>query len=79
MSSVPTLLTWIVAMQIFDDFGKISDLELNDSKTEALWIGCKIGHEQILLSGKTFKWPKYKVKTLGLWLSSDPDTALRLN
>ena len=59
------------AIQILDDFGKISGLKLNDSKTEALWIGSKIG--------KKFKWPKYKVKTLGLWLSTDPDTALRLN
>ena len=67
------------AIQILDDFGKISGLKLNDSKTEALWIGSKIGHEQILVSGKKFKWPKYKVKTLGLWLSTDPDTALRLN
>ena len=67
------------AIQISDDFGKISGLKLNDSKTEALWIGSKIGHEQILVSGKKFKWPKYKVKTLGLWLSTDPDTALRLN
>ena len=33
---------------------------------------------KILVSGKKFKWPKYKVKTLGLWLSTDPDTALRL-
>ena len=56
----------------------MSGLKLNDSKTEALWIGSKIGHEQILVSGKKFKWPKYKVKTLGLWLSTDPDTALRL-
>ena len=56
------------AIQILDDFGKISGLKLNDSKTEALWIGSK---------GKKFKWPKYKVKTLGLWLSTDPDTALR--
>ena len=26
------------AIQILDDFGKISGLTLNDSKTEALWI-----------------------------------------
>ena len=63
------------AIQILDDVGKISGLKLNDSKTEALWIGSKIGHEQILVSGKKFKWPKCEVKTLGLWLSTDPDTA----
>ena len=38
-------------------------LKLNDSKAEALWIVFKIGHEQVLVSGKTFKSPKYKVKT----------------
>ena len=33
-----------------------------------------------LFQERSFKWPKYKVKTLGLWLSTDPDdTALRLN
>ena len=70
-------------VQILDDFNDtISGLKLNGSKTEALWIGSKIGHEQTLVSGKKFKclkWPKYKVKTLGLWLSTDPDIALRLN
>ena len=34
------------ATQILDDFGKFSSLKLNDSKTEALWISSKIGHEQ---------------------------------
>ena len=67
------------AIHILDDFGKISGLKLHDSKTEALWIGFKIGHEQIIVSGKKFKWPKYKVKTLGLWLSTDPDIGLKLN
>ena len=67
------------ARQILDDFSKISGLELNGSKTEALWVGSKTGHEQILFSGKKFKWPKYKVKTLDLWLSTDLDMALRLN
>ena len=51
------------AIQILRDFSKISGSKLNDSKTEALWIVFKIGHEQILVSGKKFKWPKYKVKT----------------
>ena len=51
------------AIQILRDFNKISGSKLNDSKAEALWIVFKIGHEQILVSGKTFKSPKYKVKT----------------
>ena len=58
---------------------KISGLRLNASKTEALWIGSKIGQEKISVPEKDFKWPKYKVKTLGLWLSTDPDLANTLN
>ena len=40
------------AIQILDDFGNISGLKFNYSKTEALWIDSKIGHEQIIVSGK---------------------------
>ena len=54
----------IPAIQSLDDFCQISGLKLNDSTTEALWIGSKTAHEQILVSGKKFKWPKYKVKHL---------------
>ena len=43
------------AIQFLDDFGKISSLKLNDSKREALWIGSKIRHEQILVSGHGFR------------------------
>ena len=66
------------AIQILDDFTKISGRKLNNSKTEALWSVFKIVHEQILVSGKKFKWPKYKDKTLGLWLATDQDMALKL-
>ena len=69
----------IAALQTFEDFSKVSGLRLNDSKTEALWIGSKIGHEKIFVPGKNLKWPKSKVKALGLWLSTDPDTAITLN
>ena len=34
--------------------------------------------QQVEISSGT-RLIKYKVKTLGLWLSTDPDTALRLN
>ena len=60
----------ISALQILDDFSKISGLRLNDSKTEALWIGSKTRHEKIVVLGKDFKWPKCKVRALGLWLST---------
>ena len=46
---------------------------------EALWIGACIGNDKILLSGKEFKWPKDKVKSLGLWISTDPELSASLN
>ena len=67
------------ALNILDDFSRISGLRLNDKKTEALWIGSSIGNEKLILPGKDFKWPKYKVKTLGLWLSVKPEISALLN
>jgi hypothetical protein len=69
----------IAALQVLEDFSKTSGLRLNDSKTEALCIGSKSGQEKIFVPGKDIKWPKRKVKALGLWLSTDPDMAITLN
>ena len=66
-------------LAMLDDFSKISGLRLNDTKTEALWIGASIGNDKILLSGKKLKWPKDKVKSLGLWISTDPELSASLN
>ena len=52
-------------LNILDDFSRISGLRLNDKKTEALWIGSRIGNEKVILPGKDFKWSKNTVKTLG--------------
>ena len=67
------------SLAVLDDFSKVSELRLNDKKTEALWIGSSIENDKILLPGKNLKWPKTKVKTLGLWISTDPDLSTRLN
>ncbi|KAL9983207.1 hypothetical protein ACROYT_G005346 [Oculina patagonica] len=48
----------VAALQTLDDFSKISGLRLNDSKTEALWIGSETGQEKIYVPGKDLKWPK---------------------
>jgi len=69
----------VPALQTLKDFSKISGLRLNDSKTEALWIGSKTGEEKIYLPGKDLKWPKCKVKALGLWLSTEPHLATTFN
>ena len=66
-------------LAMLDDFSKVSGLRLNDRKTEALWIGSSIGNHKIPLPGKNLKWPKNKVKTLGLWISTDRDLSTHLN
>ena len=67
------------SLTMLDDFSKVSPLRINDKKTEALWIGVSIGNDKILLSGKELKWPKDKVKSLGLWISTDPELSASLN
>ena len=37
-------------------------------KPEALWIGAKCGSSDVPFPERNFKWPKYKAKTLGIWL-----------
>ncbi|KAL9959711.1 hypothetical protein ACROYT_G033060 [Oculina patagonica] len=67
------------SLAMLDEFSKVSGLRLNDKKTEALWIGASIGNDKIVLPGKELKWPKNKVKTLGLWISTDPELSVSLN
>ena len=67
------MLSFLSSLATLDDFSKVSGLRLNDRKTEALWIGSSIGNDKIPIPGKNLKWPKSKVKTLGLWISTDPD------
>ena len=67
------------SLAMLDDFSKVSGLRLNDKKMEALWIGASIGNDKILVSGKELKWPKDKVKSLGLWVSTDPELSASLN
>ena len=67
------------SLATLDDFSKVSGLRLNDKKTEALWIGASIGNDKILLPGKELKWPKDKVKSLGIWISTNPQLSASLN
>ena len=67
------------ALSMLDEFSKASGLKLNEKKTEALWIGSSIGNDKLSLPGKEIKWPESKVKTLGLWLSVEPEIAVLLN
>ena len=53
-------------------FYKVSGLRLNNNKTEAFCIGANCLKEEIRLTGRDFKWPKCKVKALGVWFSLHP-------
>ena len=64
---------------MLEDFSKVSGLRLNDKKTKALWIGASIGNDKIQLFGKELKWPEDKVKSLGLWISTDRELSASLN
>ena len=73
----PTSLT--TSLQILDLFSEVSGLRLNSKKTEALWIGANVGNETHLSPNKEFKWVKDKVKPLGVWLSTNPETTIEAN
>ena len=67
------------ALKTLDDFYEVSGLKLNDKKPEAFWIGANCGKGELSIPGKYFKWPKYKVRALGIWFSNDPEATATLN
>ena len=69
----------ISALRLLDEFGNLSGLKLNDTKTEALWIRSSIGNDNVPTPGFSLKWPKEKVKTLGVWLSIHPEITISDN
>ena len=71
--------SFLESVILIETFGDISGLRLNIKKTEALWIGSKKDCDLKLLPEKDFKWPKKKVKGLGVWLSTDPNIITSLN
>ena len=66
-------------LDVIEKFSKISVLKLNTKKTEALWIGSKARIPEIMCPEKGFKWQRLKIKTLGVWLSIEPDLTVKLN
>ena len=66
------------SLVLIETFGNVSGLRLNIKKTEALWICSKKDCVLKLLPEKDFKWPKKKVKALGVWLSTDPSIIISL-
>ena len=69
----------IASLKTLDDFYEVSGLKLNDKKTEAFWIGANCNKDEISIVGRNFKWPKCKVKALGVWFSNDPEATATLN
>ena len=67
------------SLRLLNLFGKASSLRLNCNKTEVLWIGSKANCDVKLCPEKNFKWPKKKVKALGVWFSSDPNITISQN
>ena len=63
---------------MIDLFSNVSGLKLNYSKTEALWRVPVLIENFKFCPEKNFKWPRTKVKALGVWLSTDPDLTLSL-
>ena len=51
----------------------------NSKKAEALSNGASADWGFKLCPQKNFKWPKKKVRALGVWLSTDPDVTISLN
>ena len=69
----------VTALETIENYGKISGLRLNSNKTEALWIGSKAEEETRLYPEKQFKWLQNKVKTWGVWLSTNPEVTRTIN
>ena len=54
------------AIQVLNDFGDVSGLRLNPSKTKALWLG---PWRHIEDEPFGFQWPKYPIRALGIFIS----------
>ena len=65
--------------QLREKFSKISGLRLNNKKIEVLWIGSKARTSEILCPENGYSWQEVKVKTLGVWLSVEPELTMILN
>ena len=63
----------------FEKFGKISDLKMNNSKTEAMWIGKSKDRTDILFPEKKLKWNVSSVKALGVYFSTNEEQSMIQN
>ena len=67
--------SFTTSLKTLEFFSEVSGLRLNRKKTEAFWIGGKANSEEKI----ELKWIRDKVKTLGVWLSTDPVITMKEN
>ena len=60
------MTSFLKALKMIESFSNIPGLKLNNSKTEALWAGANAERDFKLCPEKDFKWPRKKVKALGV-------------
>ena len=63
-------------LRLPDEFKSISGLEINTSKTEAMWLGCWRDRSHTPFN---FKWPKEPICALGIYFSYNTEHANKLN
>lgn len=63
-------------LSTIETFGAYSGLKINKSKTEALWIGSESQSRKKPIG---IKWPEKAIKLLGIYISNDRETSIKLN
>ena len=63
-------------LRLLDEFKSISGLEINTSKTEAMWLG---RWRDKTHTPSNFKWPKEPICALGIYFSYNAEHANKLN
>lgn len=63
-------------LKLLDEFKSISGLEINTSKTEAMWLGCWRDETHTPFN---FRWPKEPICALGIHFSYNTEDANKLN
>ena len=63
-------------LEILDQFKNCSGLEINKTKTEAMWLGSWAERSDTPFG---FRWPKDSIQALGIYISYNQDVSDRLN
>ena len=67
-------------LDTLEKFDSVSGHRLNNTKTEALWIGSMAGeNKKKLFPERNFRWPENKVDVLGVWISTNYNIMININ